>query len=117
MSATSNLDVQERVLGDTCLIAMAGDFDLFTAPDVRTRLDGLIDKEQRHVVVDLTRVRFMDSSGLAVLLDAWHSLGARHRRFRVVCPPGPVRTTLEITGLDEILPLYATREGALARCE
>jgi anti-sigma B factor antagonist len=113
MSAASNLSVHERVLDDTCLIGMSGDFDLFTAPDVRTRLDGLIDDGPRNIIVDLTAVRFMDSSGLAVLLDSWRSFGARQRTFRVVCPPGAVRTTLEITGLDETLPLYATREDAV----
>jgi anti-sigma B factor antagonist len=114
-SSASNLTLQERaLLDDSCVLSLTGEFDLFTAPQVRTRLEELTEEGPSRVIVDLSAVTFMDSSGLAVLLDTWHSFGARQRVFRVVCPPGPVRTTLEITGLDEALPLYLTRDEALS---
>lgn len=97
------------------MVALTGEFDLFTAPQVRARLEELTEEGPSEVIVDLSAVTFMDSSGLAVLLDAWHGFGAWQRIFRVVCPAGPVRTTLEITGLDEALPLCRTRAEALCR--
>ena len=113
--SASHLSLHERVVDDACLVAIAGELDLLTASEVRARLENLIRSGPNDLIVDLSAVTVMDSSGLAVLLDAWHSLCARDRIFSLVCPPGPVRTTLEITGLDEALPLYSAPSEVLSR--
>jgi anti-sigma B factor antagonist len=100
-------------IGDGLVVEVTGEVDIATAPRLREAL------EQRpaaggRLVVDLTGVTFMDSSGLGILLNLQRDVGDAGGRLAVVCPPGPARLLLEVTGLDSELPLFATRAEALA---
>jgi anti-anti-sigma factor len=66
------------------------------------------------VVVDLTEVAFMDSTGLSALLTFEADLGARRRRLAIACPEGAARLVLDVAGVAERLPLYLTRAEAEA---
>jgi len=65
-------------------------------------------------VVDLCDVRFLDSSGVSVLLHARAVLGRDERDLVVVCPPGPVRRILELTGIDDLFAMFDSRDAAAA---
>jgi anti-sigma B factor antagonist len=94
------------------LVEVAGEVDIATSPRLRAALaerpptGGLL-------LVDLTDVTFMDSSGLSVVLTLQRDTTAAGDRLAIVCPPGPVRLLFEVTGVDAELPLYATRAAAL----
>jgi anti-sigma B factor antagonist len=96
--------------GDVAVIVVAGDVDVATAPELRAALRSLPPGSQ--VVVDLCETRFMDSSGLAVLL-------AEHvdsdRDLRVACEPsGPIRRLFDLSMTGDRLPVHASRAEALA---
>jgi anti-sigma B factor antagonist len=95
------------------LVDVAGEVDIATSPQLRQALAAR-PAAGELLLVDLTSVAFMDSSGLAVLLDLHADVTASGGRLAIVCPPGPVRLLFEVTGVDTELPLYATREAALA---
>ena len=68
--------IEDRVVdGDTHVVAVTGEIDLFTAPEFKQRVSAPIDAGRTHVVVDLTETTFIDSSSLGVLIGA-------HRRLR-----------------------------------
>ncbi len=94
--------------GPGCLRAL-GEIDVSTAQMFRRRIMGLSDPVVR---VDLSRVRFIDSSGLRVLLSAHGELASLGRRLEVVSPSRSVRRLLELTALDRHLHLV---EGAAAQ--
>lgn len=86
-------------------VHLAGEQDLETAPETRGRLADLLRHGDRHVVVDLGRVTFFDTSALEVLLEA-HRLGAATgagMSLRNV--PEHVRRVLRVTGSDQVLPV------------
>jgi anti-sigma B factor antagonist len=95
------------------LVTAKGELDIATAPQLREVLTarpapgGLL-------VVDLTPLTFMDSTGLAVIVQMANAVEAERGRLAVVCPPGPARLLLEVTGLDEQLPLFDSLEAATA---
>ena len=62
--------------------------------------------------VDLTSVGFMDSTGLALLINANRRLTLRRKGFAVVCPPGPLRRVFEITDMIDTLHVCPDRESA-----
>ena len=64
------------------------------------------------VVVDLTQVGFMDSTGLALLINANRRLTLRRKGFAVVCPPGPLRRVFEITDMIDTLHVCPDLETA-----
>jgi anti-sigma B factor antagonist len=105
----------ERLGDETALIALTGQVDLHTAPELRDELVDAIEDGALNVVVDLTRATFIDSMTLGVLLGAVKRLRPRGGRLRIVCADPNIRKIFEITLLDRVFSLYGTREAALER--
>jgi anti-sigma B factor antagonist len=96
------------------LVAVAGELDIATAPALRAALSSHEVVESDGVVVDLSRLTFMDSTGISAFLTLERDLRAHGGRLAIACPEGAVRLLFDVTGLDEHLPLYASREAAEA---
>jgi anti-sigma B factor antagonist len=103
----------EAVDEHTHVLALSGEVDAVTAPQLGRRLLGLAREGKTHVVVDLSKVTFMDSTGIGVLLNAVRQLTTRHGRLVLVCPTERVIRPFEITGLVAHLNICRTREAAL----
>jgi anti-sigma B factor antagonist len=91
-------------------LAVGGELDLYTAPDVRDELAAL--PEDAHVVVDLTAMTFVDSAGVAALLVAARRLRMNGGTLALVIDDPRVLRVLEVTGLDryfEIRPSLAAQ--------
>jgi len=102
--------------GEVVVIAVRGELDLFTAPELRAALRVHTDAAEQapHVVVDLSGCTFVDASGCQVLLRAARRLATRERRLAIVNRnPGTARI-LSVMGLDELFPVVATRTQAAA---
>ena len=65
------------------------------------------------VLVDLSDCEFIDSTGLSLLVEAKRRLSEERRRFGVCCPDADVRRLLELTGIDEAVGLFDTRDQAV----
>ncbi len=95
------------------VLGVGGEVDLATAPRLESGIELAFEPPARHVVLDLSRVAFLASRGLAVLLDA-HRRAAEHDvRLEVVVGRPPVRRMLEISGLITVLRCRATLADAL----
>lgn len=105
--ATSTLDDGIR------LIAVRGEIDLFTAHDVRRAGTEAIDEGAQRVIVDLTDVTFLDSTGLGVLIGLAKRLRPGGGGIAVVNVDDTIATTFSITGLDDMIPVVETREDAV----
>lgn len=95
-------------------MSVAGDIDIATAPHLGEELRAARGTGEGPIVVDLTDVTFMDSTGLAQLLTLHRDTQATGRRLAIICPEGPARLLFAVSGVDAGLPLYATRAEALA---
>jgi anti-sigma B factor antagonist len=102
--------VTELSLGKVAGVAVRGEVEIVTTP----RLTAAIDERIRHsagpFVLDLCDVEFLDSSGIACLVRAIAMLGRDDRPLAVVCPDGPVRRVITLSGIDHQVVLYDTRE-------
>lgn len=96
------------------LFALYGEVDLHVAPELRDRLANAIEEGADYVVLDLARVTFMDSMALGVLLGALKRLRPRDGELRLVVPSSDLRRLFEITLLDQVFTLNATRQEAFA---
>ena len=98
------------------VVALRGEHDLSTAPELRTLLTRLVARN-RLVVVDVSEAEFIDSSVLDTLLNAHRHAEAAFRRVVLQLGPEPiVRTMLEVSGALDLLHCAASREEALASC-
>jgi anti-sigma B factor antagonist len=96
------------------LFVLYGEVDLHVAPELRERLTTAIEEGADYIVLDLSRVTFIDSMALGVLLGALKRLRPRGGELRLVVPSSDVRRIFEITLLDQVFTLNATRHEALA---
>jgi anti-sigma B factor antagonist len=106
----TGLSVVELGLSGTAGIAVRGELELATAPELTAALDDAIRQTTGPFVIDLSQVGFLDSSGIACLIRARALLGRDDRELGLICPPGSARRALELTGVDELVALYATRD-------
>ncbi len=93
------------------MVSIHGDVDLKTARDFRGALDEAAGEGKERLIVDMSEVPFMDSSGLAALMGAHKALHARTRMVVVV--PENLKRIFEVTKLDDILSLVSSLPEAL----
>jgi anti-sigma B factor antagonist len=96
------------------LLLVEGELDIASAPRLISVLNGAVQEALRSLVIDLSEVDFMDSTGLALLINANRRLTRRSKGFAVVCPPGPLRRVFEVTDMVETLRVCPDRDSARA---
>jgi anti-sigma B factor antagonist len=104
---------KESLDSDRHVVAVSGEIDLFTAPELKASLSESIESGHSRIVVDLTDTTFLDSTALGVLIGAVKRLRSRDGRLTIVNVDDNIAKTFEITGLDQIFPISSTREDAI----
>jgi anti-sigma B factor antagonist len=102
-----------RIDPDRHVVEVTGEIDLFTAPDFKQHVSAPIDEGVAHVVVDLSKTTFIDSSSLGVLIGAHRRLKLRGGSLAIVCSSEAIVKTFRITGLDGVFTLVSTLDDAL----
>jgi anti-sigma B factor antagonist len=102
--------------GGVHVLAVRGELDLGTSPQFKDALDGTLKHEEASLLIDLTECEFIDSTGVALIVEAWHKITDREDgRMALCCPNSQVRRVLEITGLEASISMHAERDEALAK--
>lgn len=99
--------------GDAVVVTLAGELDLYNADELRQALFAESERGPARLVVDLSRVAFIDSTALGVLVEARTKL-PNHHAFLLAAPAPATRRALEISGLDGHFGVHDTLEAALA---
>jgi anti-sigma B factor antagonist len=109
-----NFDIKTEQLGDeSYVIALAGEVDLYTAPEFKQQLLDVIAKGGRNVVVDFSHTTFIDSTTLGVLVGGVKRLRGNDGQLALVCSDRNITKIFEITGLDRVFSIYNTRAEAV----
>ena len=93
---------------DRYLITVSGEVDLATSPELDTAIIAAIDSGATSVVIDLTDVSFMDSSGLGVIVRALKRCREAENDLDLVITNERVLKVFGITGLDQVIPIHAS---------
>jgi anti-sigma B factor antagonist len=107
--------VQPRTEGEWSVIEVQGEVDMFTAPKLRECLVTAADQGQNQIVVDLSKVSFMDSTGLGTLVAGLKRVKENDGTLALVCSHRPVLRVLSITGLTNVFPIHETLDDVLGR--
>ena len=99
--------------GDHTIIALTGEIDLQTSPEAREQLLELL-QDRRHVLVDLSGVEYIDSSGIASLVEALQYAKSNGLSFGLVDISEAAQQVIRLARLDKVFALYDTVEEALA---
>lgn len=108
-----SVDIKTEHNGEAIIFRLRGALDIATSPSVRAALVDAADKGRHEIIVDLTGLTFLDSTGLGALIGA-HRRAAEHSgRVRLIVKDGPIARLLNITGLMRVFAVYATLDAAL----
>src|ERR687884_242176 len=111
-----NFDIKTEQLGDSSyVISLAGEVDLYTAPEFKQQLLEVIGQGGKDVVVDFTDTTFIDSTTLGVLVGGVKRLRTNEGQLSLVCSDRNITKIFEITGLDRVFAIYGTRDEAVAK--
>jgi anti-sigma B factor antagonist len=108
------LEVDIARVDSADLVSVSGELDMASALGLAGPLTDIANDGDGSVVVDLSRLSFMDSTGMSVLLNARRRLIRQGRGMLVVCPAGPVLRVFELTSMIDTLRVQPSRAAALA---
>jgi anti-sigma B factor antagonist len=96
------------------VLPLEGEIDLHVSPRVSASLGAMIESKPPRVVVDLSKVSYIDSSGLAVLIEAMQNVEAYGGKFFLAGLQDNVRPIFEIARLDQVFLIFPHVDAALA---
>ncbi len=102
----------ERSDGGAHVINVRGEIHMSTAPGLQRGLTEAIERGHRAIVLDLSGVEFIDSTGLSVLLNGLRQVTAQQGRMALVCANPTVLRLFEITSLDQTFDIFSGRDAA-----
>lgn len=105
--------VETRDSGNQTIVSVCGELDVYTAPDLEESLEELVGAGKTNLVIDLTGVTFLDSTGLGVMVKALKWVREASGALQVVADEERIARVFRITGLDEIMSLTSALDQAL----
>jgi anti-sigma B factor antagonist len=110
---SDQLHVTRLDLDCAVCLALTGELDLASAPVLTNHLKSAAETE-KHLVVDLSGLRYIDSTGAKVLLEAHRNLKQRGRRIVLAAVSPMARRILTVLGVEQVLAVYPTVDDAVA---
>jgi anti-sigma B factor antagonist len=104
----------ERSGGRATVVSLSGELDLSTVPRLQTCLQEHQRAKATTVILDLSQVTFIDSSGIGALIRAFKDSENGRRLLTVIAADTQVERVLQLSGIDKALPLFGDRAAALA---
>ncbi|MCH9816850.1 MAG: STAS domain-containing protein [Actinomycetia bacterium] len=108
------LGLSQREVGSITVVAVSGELDVFTAPQLESALNDLVTAGRVEIVVDLSGVSFLDSTGLGAMVKALKWVKEQSGSLTVVAADERIVKVFKITGLDDVMSLQAELDPALA---
>ena len=115
MMASQDQPIQDVTWdGQTAIVSVAGEIDFSRSPDLQRGLQEVVDRDPQRILIDLSDVAYMDSSGVASLVKLLSRTKKKDVTLRLAGLSEKVRSIFEITRLDGVFDIYDTLEDAKA---
>lgn len=111
-----NLTMNSRTPDETtCVLDIEGEVDVYTSPQLKQDLMSFAERGIKHVIINLSKVEYLDSTGLGVLIGGLKRLREAGGNLVLVGPDMRIQRIFEITGLNNIFDIYETEAEAAAK--
>lgn len=107
------MKIKEEIINDVFICAIEGEIDINTSPLLRKTFDKIIKGNEKKVLVDFSGVSYIDSSGLATLIEMFQRLQKIGGKIRFSNMTEKVKNIFEITKIDKLFAIFSTRQDAL----
>jgi anti-sigma B factor antagonist len=99
------LDIEMQELDGTIVLAVSGEVDLYSSPDLRSAVLKQLGRASKAVAVDLSAVPYMDSSGVATLVEGLRNAKTKNVNFMLIAPSESVMKVLQLSRLDSVFEI------------
>lgn len=99
--------------GDCNVVELGGEIDVYTSPKVKDAISDLIDRGIYNLVINLENVRYIDSTGLGVLIGGLKRVREHGGSVNLVCTNPQIKKIFDITGLVKIFGIFETEDAAM----
>lgn len=106
------MEIETQDLGNAALVQVSGEVDMSNSPKVREALMSLTKRQVPAIVVDLAGVTYMDSSGIATLVEGLQEAMGYGGKFRLAALTPKVRQVFELARLGEVFEIFPDVAGA-----
>ena len=107
------MKISEEIEKDAVVCAIEGEINITTSPELRKLFDKFIRSNIKKVIIDFKNVSYIDSSGLATLIEMLQRLKKIEGSLKLVSMPQKIKNIFEITKLDKLFEIFETKEEAL----
>ena len=107
------MDISEDRKADALILALSGKLDAMTAKTFEDKILGVINSGTQRLVVDLSQLEYVSSSGLRVLLLAAKRLQGTDGKIVLCALKDQIRQVFDLAGFSSILPIYGSRDEAI----
>ncbi|MBI2264755.1 MAG: STAS domain-containing protein [Armatimonadetes bacterium] len=109
-----DIKVSSRPLGEQIhTVAVTGEIDVYTSPKLKEHITELIEKGHYNLVINLEGVRYIDSTGLGVLIGALKKVRDHNGSINLICTNPQIKKIFNITGLVKIFGIFKAEEEAV----
>jgi anti-sigma B factor antagonist len=109
-----DISVSQTSAGDVPILAVSGEVDVYSAPALKDRIGELIESGRNTLIVDLSGVAFLDSTGLGALVEARAATTDAGGSLPLVCNQERILKLFTITGLDGVFNIHSTISDAVS---
>ena len=107
------MKISEEKLNDVAICILEGEVNISNSPELRKAFDGIIKRQDKKVLVDFSNVSYIDSSGLATLIEMFQRLKKIGGALRFSNLDQKVKNVFEVTKLHKLFEIFDAREAAL----
>ncbi len=109
------MEIKQRAATDAIIVGLSGEVDMSTSPDARKAfLDLTVEKKTRRIIVDLSQVTYIDSSGLATLIECLQKTRSYGGQLRLFGLNDNIKDVFSLARLDTIFDIRKSEQDALA---
>jgi anti-sigma B factor antagonist len=108
-----NITVDVKEKDSSVEVKVSGEIDAYTAPQLREKLFPISEKEGVEIVVDLSDVSYMDSTGLGVFVGVFKKVRSNNGKFQLIGLSDRLKRLFEITGLADIIDINSKIVGGV----
>jgi anti-sigma B factor antagonist len=107
------MDINTRNKGDIVILDIAGEIDLYNAPEIKDIINKLIDEKKFNVIINLEQVSYIDSSGIGALISSLSNLKKYQGGLKIINVFASVRKVFELTKLTSFFEIYDLEDDAV----
>ncbi len=110
----ADLKIDTRMVNGKAVLDLTGEVDSYNSPKLREKMVALIDEGSLHLIVNMTGVDYIDSTGLGTLVGGLKRASEKDGSIGIICPNEQIYKVFSITGLVKVFPIFDNEQAALS---